>query len=120
MGQNETRFGATLAIWIAVTVIAVTAMVTGIKLDGVALFALFFVLIVGAAGGTAAVWNSGNSNEGAAESAGKSKRRSKVERLVEKLDEHELDELRTRLMSGNDGEVVSLDELMGERGQQRR
>lgn len=118
MDQNTTRFGATIAIWVAVTIIAVAAMVTRIQIDGGALVALFFVLIIGGAGGTHAVWNSGSGNS--AESAEKTKRRSKVEQLVEKLDERELEELRARLMSENDGEAVSLDELMGEQGRQQR
>jgi hypothetical protein len=120
MSQNETRLYATIAIWSALAVMGVAAMVTRIQLDGGALVALFFVLIIGAAGGTAAVWNSGNAKQEAVDEAEKAKRRSKVERLVEKLDEQELDELRARLMAENDGEALSLDELMQESGRQHR
>ncbi|MEZ4669865.1 MAG: hypothetical protein R3E39_18325 [Anaerolineae bacterium] len=48
------------------------------------------------------------------------KRHSKIERLMNRLDEHELEELRTRLMIEQDGEAVSLDELLAERERQIR
>ena len=52
--------------------------------------------------------------------AEKAKRRSKVQRLVDGLDDRELDELRTRLMSSDDSEATSLEELLKANSRQRR
>jgi hypothetical protein len=111
MGNNEARLGATLLIWAAFTVIAVVALlaqqfnfVVAIVLGGASMLA------------TAAVWQHADNPHQSEERAEKNKRRSKVETLLERLDERELDELRARL-SDSDGEMVSLDEVLAERRQ---
>jgi hypothetical protein len=120
MNNNETRLMATFLIWLAFTVTMVTAMVTGIASDSGAYFlAAFTIFVIGVSVATTAVWRYGSSDT-SAQSSEKTKRRSQVERLLERMDENELDELRTRLMSDSDGETVGLGELLAERERQRR
>ncbi|MBL8121075.1 MAG: hypothetical protein JNJ78_26475, partial [Anaerolineae bacterium] len=51
--------------------------------------------------------------------AEKAKRRSRVDRMIDRMDERDLAELRARLAENNDGEMVSLDELLQEKERQR-
>lgn len=120
MSENETRLYATIAIWLAVAVLGVAAMVTGVFIDTAALVVLSITLVAGAATATNIVWNAGKSNNDDGKEAEKAKRRSKVQRLVDGLDDRELDELRTRLMSSDDSEATSLEELLKANGRQRR
>jgi cell division protein FtsW (lipid II flippase) len=107
MGNNETRLGATFFIWLALTIIMLAMLgaeqfnfIIGGILAGAAMFA------------TAAVWQKGA--DGGADKAVKNKRVSRVERFVDNLSDNELDELRARLISSTDGEMVSVDELLNE------
>ncbi|MBL8162863.1 MAG: hypothetical protein JNJ61_12820 [Anaerolineae bacterium] len=113
MGNNEARLGATLLIWAAFTVISVVALIAQqfnipivVVLAGASMFA------------TMSVWESAKKADSDEKVAEKSKRRTKVENMLAKLDERELDELRARL-SDSDGEMVSLDDVLDERRRAR-
>ena len=116
--NNIARVFATGIIWGALTILGVAMTVGNVELaSGAFVFALV-ALIIGATIGTLGVWNGTNANTDAREEAQKTKRRSRVERLMNDLDEHDLDELRFRLMGQNDEEPVPLEELL--QSQKRR
>ncbi len=111
--NNISRVFATGFIWAAMTIVGVSIMVTRATSDGGALAFMMTVLIIGATFGTSAVWKSGDSDRAVREQSEKSKRRSRVERLMNDLSESDLDELRYRLMSGHDDDdPVTLEELI--------
>jgi hypothetical protein len=119
MGTNEARVAGTCGVWLAVMVVAVGAIVTAKVLGGVLVFLIVAILAGVAAAATQAIW--GASSQGStAQNSEKSKRRSRVDRMLERMDDAELDELRARLMSESDGEAVSLNELLAERERRSR
>lgn len=106
--NSSDRLRAIFLIWAAFAA-ATIATVWGNSVDVITLFmALFYSMA--ALGGTYFVMYA-PPDERAAE--GKMKRRN-VDRLLTSLSDAELDELRARL-SADDGELVSLDQLMRER-----
>jgi len=119
MPINETRLLATFFIWLSFTVTMVAAMVTDVAVNSGIFFLIgFAIFVIAAAAATMAVWKFG-SPDASAQASEKAKRRSQVERLLERMDEGELDELRSRLISESDGEVIGLNELL-EHERQRR
>lgn len=113
--NNIARVLATGIIWAALTVFGVAIMVTQTTLANGPLMFIVAALVIGAASGTTAVWNGADARK----EAEKTKRRSRVERLMSDLDERDMDELRSRLMDDpNNNETVSLEELM-QTGKQR-
>lgn len=120
MNDNETRVLATFFIWVAFTVTMAVALAANIAADSGLFFLIGFgIFVTGVSTATKAVWGY-KSSSGSAKTAEKAKRRTQVERLLERMDESELDELRARLMSESDGEAVSLNELLAERERQQR
>lgn len=115
--MNEARVAGTCGVWLAVAIIGAGALANAFSLGG--LFVFLIVAVVAGMGMTAtqAIW--GKSQENGEVSVEKSKRRSRVDRLLEKMDDAELDELRARLMSESDGEAVSLNDLLAERERRR-
>ncbi|MBZ0281253.1 MAG: hypothetical protein K8L97_10975 [Anaerolineae bacterium] len=79
---------------------------------------LALALIMAATVSTVFIWRSAILPDAVAESE-KNKRRSKVEQFVNKLDAHELDELRARIMESDDQEGVSLAEMLAVREKRR-
>lgn len=115
MDSNFVRMVSTAVIWTAVTVMAVAALVNNAVVD-------FWTLALFVGAGVAAtvvVWLAGQQPPPrvSVEQAAKAKRRGRVERLLEDLDDAELDELRQRLGAG-DGELLGLGDLLAE--QERR
>lgn len=108
MSTQEARFGTTVLIWTAFTIVTVALLAAGQFnfIVGVA-FALAAVF------GTAAVWGAKIEAGDNAETE-KAKRRGRIEKFVDQLDDDEIAELRARLMADSDGETVSLDELLHE------
>ncbi len=104
------RVIATSVIWTAFAAILIAA--PNVSHDG------FIVMVLAIAAGvpTAIMWESTRpeeDDESAEEKSTKSKRQhSPIARLVEVLDEDELEELRQRLMANEDGELVELDTLL--------
>ena len=112
MFNNLMRLIATGMIWGALTLVMVALIVTPNWAD-------FTLIVVGAILGTAAylstksVWKNPESEFSEAE---KAKRRTRVERMLARLNDGDLDELRSRLAE-SDGEMVQLDDLLAGREQ---
>ncbi|MBI5667766.1 MAG: hypothetical protein HZC41_07135 [Chloroflexi bacterium] len=107
MESNLARMITTAVIWTALLLMAVTAMVTKTSVD-------FWMILIGLGAGavtTMFIWDSSNSKP--ADSAGKSKRSGRVDRMLDKLSEAELAELRARLIE-SDGEMLSLNDVLTE------
>ena len=116
--NNIARVLATGIIWGALTVLGVAATLSRVALSSGALATIMTVFIIGATIGTASVWKGASATASAPEESEKAKRRSRVERLMSDLDEHDIDELRYRLMGDSDDDRVSLEELIT-KGQRR-
>jgi hypothetical protein len=108
MSNNEAKLVATLGVWTAFTIVAVTAMIRDLQMSSFMGAFLALLLVAGAVVATGFVWRAPAADE--IEASEKSKRRTRVDRMVDRLSHQELEELRARLMA--DGEQVSLDELM--------
>ena len=113
MNNTEARVMATFFIWAAITIIAVAAMVAHISVDGFVGIVLAMILVGSASGATNAIWKGTRVDD--EQSAEKSKRRNNVDRVLERLTDREIEDLRARLIGESDGEAVSLDELIGRR-----
>jgi hypothetical protein len=116
MGSNETRFVTTAIIWTAATAMTIVLSVV----NGGENFSIPAVVIfmIAAAVSTLGIWQSpfvGSDSGSAKAESEKAKRSSKLERLVSGLSDDEVNELRNRLMTDNDGELVSLEEVMRQR-----
>jgi hypothetical protein len=107
--RDELKVQVTAYIWAAFTLVCIATVaggqfnfLTAIVLGGCAFMA------------TAAVWDQLGNDKKRSETdeAEKAKRRGRVDRMLDKLDDHELRDLRARLMADNDGEAVSLDEVL--------
>ena len=110
--NNVSRVFGTGIVWGALTILGVAMMVTRVEVSGGAAAFMMTILIIGATIATSAIWRSGSAEADVREQSEKSKRRSRVERLMSDLDERDIDELRFRLMGDNYDEKVSLEELM--------
>lgn len=108
------RMISTVTIWLMVTGIIITGMIMKYDAGGIAVLAL--ILGIGAAIATEKIWQARETGEEpqTRRQQEKAKRRNTVDLLLERLDETELDELRTRLMGDHDGEAVSLEDLLAE------
>lgn len=112
MNNTEARVGATFFIWVAFTVVSVAAIVNSSDIGGL-LFLIMILLTGGAVTATQSVWK-GLQNDNLSE-AEKSKRQGKLDRVMARLSDQDIEELRARLLEDGDGESVSLDELMHRR-----
>ena len=110
MNNIQARVLATGLIWTALTVLGVAAMVTGASSGSMT--AILFVLIVGATISTGTIWRWARPNSTAVEEAEKEKRRTRLDRMMDTLDERELEELRHRLTGDGDDERYPLEELV--------
>ncbi len=115
MSNNEARTVGTCGIWFAVMVLGAVAITNAATLGGVLVFLIVATIAAMAVGGMQFVWSGTSQSD--SEKSEKVKRRSKVDRMLEKLNDDDLNELRDRLMRESDGETVSLEELMRERKQ---
>ncbi len=107
MDDNTTKLSATAVIWTAFAVILIGAFVTLSSYGWIPIVIVIVLMTMAALAGTRMIWR------GYATSVvevRKAKRRSRVERVLDSMDEGELEELRARLTS--DGEVVSLDDIL--------
>ncbi|NWG18414.1 MAG: hypothetical protein HXY41_17455 [Chloroflexi bacterium] len=110
MDGNLSRTLSTVTVWAALAILGVTAMLTGTRVD----FIMAAVAIGAAMVATIVVWTSGRENEPT--EAEKAKRRGRIDQMLDKLNEAELEELRARLAE-SDGERVMLDDLLTGRRQ---
>lgn len=113
MNSNLTRLIATAIIWTALTAIVMTGMLMNTDMNFIILAIIFGAGVVG----TISVWESAKND--AAQEAEKTKRRGRVDRLLDGLSDAELDDLRARL-GASDGEVLGLDDLLAERDRRTR
>jgi hypothetical protein len=112
MNHTEARVGATFFIWVAFTVVSVAAIVNSSEIGGL-IFLIMILLTGGAVTATQSVWKSVDTDkQGESE---KSKRQGKLDRVMARLSEQDIEELRARLLEDSDGEAVSLDELLHRR-----
>lgn len=118
MKEHEVRLTATAIIWTAFTIVMIAALIFSDRLTSGMILALAFMFTLAAVGATQMIWK--HPTELHSESAEKSKRRTRVDAMLERMDDAELDELRMRLLSDSDGEAVGLTELLAERERQRR
>jgi len=121
------RLAATIFIWLMLTG-GVTVLIgnsfmmsEGAVSTLTVMFAIFGIVTAAA---TRFIWNGTlglSSSDQAQAQAEKSKRSvdSRVRKLLASLDDNELDDLRQRL-SAQDGELVSLDDLLQERNRRSR
>jgi hypothetical protein len=112
--QNGSRVVTTLFIWIMIAVIMLATLADSHTFQEDWVIPVMGLLSIG--GGVLAtgfIWGWG-ANRSPAEEAEKSKRRSRIERFLDTMDERELDELRSRLMSEQDGELATLDDVLRE------
>jgi hypothetical protein len=114
------KVGATLIIWMA-SAMMVTANRGASEAWVVPVIAL--MALVAATTSMRYIWRESDSGAVqrivAAQAAEKAKRSSRVERLLDRLDDSELAELRSRL-TGDDGEQIPLESLLRRDDEQRR
>ncbi|GIL12609.1 MAG: hypothetical protein BroJett038_13290 [Chloroflexota bacterium] len=106
--NNLSRTLSTVTIWAALAILGVTAMLTGTQVD----FIMAAVAIGAGMMATIVIWESGK--EAGKDQAEKAKRRGRLDQMLDRLNEDELAELRSRLIE-SDGEQVTLDDLLAER-----
>ncbi|MBZ0281251.1 MAG: hypothetical protein K8L97_10965 [Anaerolineae bacterium] len=111
MPDNLARLLATVSIWAAALGIMIAMAVTGQEIN----FIIVAIVMGTSAGATATIWGNTHNDRSAERESEKSKRRSRVERMLESMDDRELEELRARLDENVDGEMVTLDEILAER-----
>ncbi|HEX2907463.1 MAG TPA: hypothetical protein VHO69_11415 [Phototrophicaceae bacterium] len=107
--SNLSRLIATAIIWGAVTMIMMAMLLRpGMDLTGDTIVVITAIMGAVAYLGTRAVWKSPYDAEQEAE---KSKRHSRVDRMLSRLSDRDVAELRARLM-GDDGEAVTMEDLL--------
>ncbi len=111
--ENLARLLATCVIWLAAMGTIIALAVTGS--EALNNFIVVAIVMGAAAGATIPIWTASQGESAALRESGKSKRRSRVERMLESMDDRELEELRARLDDSVDGEMVTLDEVLAER-----
>ncbi|MBI1277873.1 MAG: hypothetical protein GC179_07075 [Anaerolineaceae bacterium] len=110
--NNVSRVFATGFIWAALTILGVAMMVSKTDISSGNLTFMMIALIIGSTIGTAAIWTSNKPESDSREASEKAKRHSRVERLMNDLNEHDIEELRYRLMSQDDEDRIPLEELI--------
>ncbi len=109
MSNTEARVGATFFIWVAFTIVSVAAIVNSAVIGGL-LFLIMILLTGGVVTATQSIWK-GVETDKQSETE-KSKRQGNLDRVMARLSEQDIEELRARLIADSDGEAVSLDELL--------
>lgn len=117
------RMISTAIIWGAITIIMLAMIFSGTELN----FIIVGILALMSWFATDAVWDGAKQPNSRAETrmrsapeAEKDKRDQRVEQLVGSLSREELRQLRSRLVSETDGEIISMDELLDEQEPPRR
>lgn len=112
--NNLARVISTAFIWVAMAIIMIATVDSPTINEAWVIPVMGLLVIAGGVVGTGVVWSQGWGHA-PREAAEKAKRRSRVERVLDRMDETELEELRTRLMGEPDGEMVSLEEVLRRR-----
>lgn len=103
------RIFATLFIWGGVSGMGLAAMASAQYIGGGPMVFIVLLLVIGAAASTDAVWKGARY---VSDSEEKHKRRDKLDKVIAKLSDQEVEDLRTRLLDA-DGEIQSIDALLG-------
>jgi hypothetical protein len=114
MKEHEVRLTTTAVIWSAFTIVMVAALVMSNRFSDGFIAVLALMLTVAALAATQMVWKGSGAALAQIERSEKAKRQSRVEQVLNTMDERELEELRIRLMSESDGEAVGFEELLNE------
>jgi membrane protein implicated in regulation of membrane protease activity len=102
------RILPTFFIWLATTILGVGAMVNAVFLGGAAVVLILAMLLFGAMLSTIFVWRGADKVSVETE---KHKRRDKLDKMMSRLSDQEIEDLRNRLMLDADGET-SLENLL--------
>jgi hypothetical protein len=113
MSNTEARAISSFFVWTAFTIVGVAAIVNGSNMSTFTSIILAIILAGSAVTATQAIWKSNDADD--SNSAEKNKRRNNVDRVLERLSDREIEDLRARLMADSDGEAVSLDDLLQRR-----
>jgi hypothetical protein len=119
MNSNEARLFSTLIVWSAITILGVSLMIFNVQLYGFMAVFMPVLLLFAGLSSMRFIWRE-SSLGSSSESAGKAKRKNRIENLMATLDENELAELRAHLRADHDGEVMPLNDLLAEYEQRKR
>ena len=108
MSENDTKFASTAIIWLAFTVVMIAALAAAHSFSSGILVMMMLMFTIAAAAGTQAIWKHYGTRS--SEANEKSKRRTRLDHLLEGMDDGELEELRTRLLAASDGELISFED----------
>jgi len=120
MKEHEVRLTATAVIWTAFTIVTVGALIFSDRLSSGMIMFLALLFTAAAVISTNMIWKRTNEPIIQIERSEKSKRRTRVDDMLDTMSDREVDELRMRLIADSDGEAVDLNELLVERERQRR
>jgi hypothetical protein len=110
MNDTQAKAIASAIVWTAFTIVAGGTLASSDNLSGGVVVVIMVLLVIAAGVSMGFIWMGDKENN--TESAEKAKRQSKLDRVLEKLSDQDVEELRTRLMAESDGEEVSLNELL--------
>lgn len=113
MSNTEARAISSFFVWTAFTIVGVAAIVNGSNMSTFTSIVLAIILAGSAVTATQHIWKSQDADDG--KNLEKNKRRNNVDRLLERLSDRDIEDLRARLMADADGEAVSLDDLLQRR-----
>ena len=88
-----------------------TALIMSRNIATEALVFIIVIFTVAALSGTKIVWRN-NTSQSAVQEVEKAKRRTRLDRMLEDMDEQELAELRERIANDTDDDPVPLDQLL--------
>ena len=113
MTNMEARTISSFFVWTAFTIVGVAAIVNGSNMSTFAGIVLAIIMAGAAVTATQSIWKSNDADD--SKSTEKNKRRNNIDRVLERLSDREIEDLRARLMADSDGEAVSLDDLLQHR-----
>ncbi len=114
--QSAPKLLVTIIIWSCITGISIAALISMGRSDPQVAVVICAIALITATISTTQIWNTGTESNREAE---KIKRQSRVDRLLKRMSDRDLEELRARLSDG-DGEIVSLEDLQEQHEQQFR
>lgn len=110
MRDERMRLAATMFVWLAFTITTALTVANAVFIDDGPLVLIMLILGFSAVIGTRAIWL--ESAPAAAPQAEKAKRRSRPERPLDEMGTDEREQLGPRLMAEDDGESVSIEDLI--------
>ncbi len=120
MKEHEVRLTATAVIWTAFTVVMIGALIFSDRLSSGMVMFMAILFTMAALASTNMIWKRTNEPVIQIERSEKSKRRTRVDDMLDTMSDREIEEMRMRLIADSDGEAVGLNELLMERERQRR